>query len=93
MDMYNVELEEKPPFEFEGELIHFVKMKPITKYDDKVRFLVTSLIERNDINIVNLYYNGKRYAGKRISKEKPVVNESYSLMDYISVQISLGEIE
>lgn len=88
-------IEEKPRFEYLGELIHYVLVKQSETIflETKRRYIVTSLEKRKDISIIHIYYNGKRITGKRVSNERPMHNESASLIDWLIMKIKMGEIK
>ena len=85
----------KPRHEYTGKLIHFVLVKSseMLGLESKQRYITTSLEKRTGLNIIHIYYNGKRITGKRISNDAPVLHESHSLIDWLIMQIRMEQIK
>ena len=70
-----------PKYEIEGELVHHAHADEIIGYDV---FYVTSVVKRHKgLYRMNVYRDGKRITGKTFDREKPIIQESYSLIDAV----------
>lgn len=83
-----------PRHEYKGELIQYVLVKSSETMflESKQRYIVTSIEKGPELNIIHIYYNGKRITGKRIMTDKPILNESSSLIDWLVMKIKAEEI-
>jgi len=82
MDLYRNVNNGLPDFEYEGEIINFVKVKnkDINTNDGVDRYLLTTLVTREHDYLMTLYYQGKRVFGKRFDQRRTIVVESHKLL-------------
>lgn len=90
MELFSVN-SDKPTHKYLGELLHYVTIDQSLTVDNKKRFATVSMEKRKDDILLHLYYNENRIIGKRIRKNKPVVIESFRLIDSLCMEIIIGD--
>jgi hypothetical protein len=80
----------EPDFPYKGDLVHHVSIAQLYNIPIKQRIAVVSKEERSDDYVLHLYYQGVRLFGTRIKKDKPVIHESYQVLNLLAYEIHEG---
>lgn len=96
MDLYSTLIDDdykalKPNHEFEGELVHNAIADE--SVGENLRFVTSVVKRRNGLWKLNIYINGKKYTSKRFEREKPVIQESYTLIDAVIMDMKMRRYE
>ena len=87
--MYS-QVEREINFNYIGELVHIVQVEACVCSDDNERILVTSVDKREGSDIMYVYCNGEKLTRKIIAKGRPWQFESFSFLDGVCMDYSMG---
>ena len=81
----------EPDFPYIGELVHHVSIVNLYNIPIMKRIAVVSKEVRADDYVLHLYYQGVRLFGTRIKKDRPIIFESYQILNLLAYEVHEGK--